>query len=67
MVNTYVLSVPMIRNLECDDKVNKYTEKNIQLSRNEWDAFETSGDFKRHPLLSVIPHNLALFDNIDDS
>ncbi|MBP9989611.1 MAG: hypothetical protein KBT46_08970, partial [Ruminococcus sp.] len=25
--------------------------KNIFLSRNDWDSFETSWDFKKHPLI----------------
>ena len=66
MGNTYVLSVPMIRNIECDDKIDNFTEKNIQLSRMDWDAFETSWNFKCHPLLSVISHNATLFDDTDD-
>lgn len=38
----------------------------IDSCRNDWDCFETSWDFKRHPLLSVIPKNAALFDTTDN-
>lgn len=47
---------------------NVYMEKNVELCKADWDSFEISWDFKRHPLLSVIPRNSALFadtDNID--
>ena len=32
-------------------RVDKITKDNIELSRGDWDAFETSWDFKRHPLV----------------
>ena len=34
-----------------NEKIEQLVEKNINLSRNDWDAFETSWDFQRHPLL----------------
>lgn len=30
---------------------SKYAEQSVFLSRNDWDSFETSWDFKRHPLV----------------
>lgn len=36
------------------------------MTKDDWDVFETSWDFKRHPLLSVIPRNSVLFDDTDD-
>lgn len=30
---------------------SKYAERSVFLSRNDWDSFETSWDFKRHPLV----------------
>lgn len=38
----------------------------INISKKDWDSFENSWDFKRHPLLSVIPQNSALFDDTND-
>ena len=38
----------------------------IQIEKQDWDSFETSWDFKRHPLLAVIPRHAALFDDIDN-
>lgn len=38
----------------CDsymDEVEKIVTENIELSRNDWDLFETSWDFKKHPLI----------------
>ena len=45
---------------------NVYMEKNVELCKADWDSFEISWDFKRHPLLSVIPRNSALFDDTDN-
>ena len=38
----------------------------IKISKEDWDSFETSWDFKRHPLISVISQNRTLFDDITE-
>ena len=38
----------------------------IKISKEDWDSFETSWDFKRHPLISVISQNRTLFDDTAD-
>lgn len=35
---------------DCDSLPKSLTERNISISREDWDAFETSWDFIRHPL-----------------
>ncbi|MBQ8913712.1 MAG: BREX-1 system adenine-specific DNA-methyltransferase PglX [Lachnospiraceae bacterium] len=42
------------------------SNNSVELSTNEWNSYETSWDFERHPLISVIPKNRMLFDDIDD-
>ena len=37
--------------IKLNEKIEQLVEKNINLSRNDWDSFETSWDFQRHPLL----------------
>ena len=32
-------------------KIDRLVEQNITLSKSDWDSFETSWDFKRHPLI----------------
>ena len=32
--------------------VNSLAENNVELSKQDWDSFETSWDFKKHPLLN---------------
>lgn len=38
----------------------------VKKEKKDWNYFETSWDFKCHPLLSVIARNSALFDDTDD-
>lgn len=42
-------SLPVI--IQDVDAVTICSESNVQLARTDWDSFETSWDFKRHPLL----------------
>lgn len=36
------------------EQVESLVAENIELSRNDWDAFETSWDFQKHPLLRKV-------------
>ena len=45
-----------------NEKKEKLVEKNINLSRNDWDSFETSWDFQRHPLIRKVPTIAEAFD-----
>lgn len=56
--------LPLIINENID--IKKIVMENIALARFDWDSFETSWDFKCHPLISVISQNRALFDDITD-
>ena len=38
-------------NIKNKDEVDLFVDNNISLSRADWDSFETSWDFKRHPLI----------------
>ncbi|MGL5765834.1 MAG: BREX-1 system adenine-specific DNA-methyltransferase PglX, partial [Sarcina sp.] len=38
-------------NIRKNESIDLLVEKNIQLARNDWDLFEISWDFKKHPLL----------------
>ena len=45
-----------IRSLPCPiidskDEINSFVEENITISRFDWDSYETSWDFQRHPLI----------------
>ena len=44
-----ILGIPFLQ--ECVNNVERIAEKNIELSRSDWDSYETSWDFKRNPLV----------------
>ena len=43
--------IPVIFDVHSEPRVNNKVEHNIALSKSDWDSFETSWDFKRHPLV----------------
>lgn len=46
-----ISSVPVIIDNNKKGQVCNIADKNIELSKNDWDSFETSWDFKKHPLV----------------
>lgn len=44
-----IIQIPYIVGQE--EKITNIVKNNIDVSKNDWDAFETSWDFKKHPLL----------------
>lgn len=46
-----IATYPIIQNEELEPSVNATVESCRGLSKTDWDSFETSWDFKRHPLL----------------
>ena len=48
----HIASIPMIRDNEYIEKVNLVTSENIDISKSDWNSFETSWDFVKHPLLN---------------
>ena len=44
-------NLPLYVKLNCIDDVAFIVEKCISLSKSDWDSFETSWDFKEHPLI----------------
>ena len=46
-----IATYPIIQNEELEPSVNAAVESCRGLSKTDWDSFETSWDFKRHPLL----------------
>lgn len=43
--------VPIIVDKLKFEMVNKYVKNNIEIAKNDWDSFETSIDFEKHPFL----------------
>lgn len=44
-----VKGLPLI--VERKEVVEKFVEENIRISLIDWDSYETSWDYKRHPLV----------------
>lgn len=47
-----VANIPLIVSDKAKKSVDEIVTANISLSRSDWDSFETSWDFKRHPLIN---------------
>lgn len=43
--------IPIKKDEKSHNKVNEMAKKQIEMSKNDWDSFETSWDFKKHPLI----------------
>lgn len=43
--------LPLIISSENFNEVLNWTDKCIEIAKNDWDSYETSWDFKRHPLV----------------
>ena len=46
-----IKSIPIIFSCEYLPLINEKVEENIKLSKDDWDSFEISWDFKKHPLI----------------
>ncbi|MCH5164333.1 MAG: BREX-1 system adenine-specific DNA-methyltransferase PglX [Clostridiales bacterium] len=46
-----IANIPVIIDDEKKIRIEKLTDENISISKSDWDSFETSWDFKKHPLL----------------
>ena len=46
-----IKSLPMLISDECKPAINGLVDSSVSISKIDWDSFETSWDFKRHPLL----------------
>lgn len=46
-----VAAMPLIFNKNLKIQIDNIVEQNIQISKDDWDSFETSWDFEQHPLL----------------
>lgn len=58
--------LPFIYDVRRKSNIDEVVKYNIEISKCDWDNYETSWDFKRHPLMSVISQNRALFDDSTD-
>lgn len=46
-----IAKIPVIYKQECNEQVTALVKENISFSKSDWDAFETSWNFTKHPLV----------------
>lgn len=57
----HIKTIPVVMGEEKED-ISLKAQKNIGLSRADWDSFETSWDFQHHPLIRKVPTIAEAFD-----
>lgn len=62
-----VASIPVAVNSPEKQSVERIVNVNVSSSKEEWDCYELSWDFQRHPLISVIAKKRMHFDDIDNT
>ena len=56
----HIASLPVI--ISNDDRISNIVKENIKISKHDWDSFETSWDFRHHPLLRKVSTIAEAFD-----
>jgi len=64
LLTTDICNLPLLIKEDFVTAISETVEKSIEISKDEWDSFETSWDFQRHPLvnLAINQHYLRLAD-----
>ena len=57
-----VANIPVITDNTKKIRIDSLTKQNIEISCSDWDSFETSWDFKHHPLLRKVSTISEAFD-----
>lgn len=47
----HIASIPVFISKQHRETINQLVDENINISKEDWDSFETSWDFKKHPLV----------------
>lgn len=56
----HISSIPIIFDIDFENKIQKLVNENISISKSDWDQFEISWDFKKHPFLNFDSSNIEL-------
>ena len=57
-----ISKIPILDYKQYDQRICDLAQDCIQMANEDWDSFETSWDFIRHPLITIIPKNRLLFE-----
>lgn len=60
-----IAKIPIIKNENFKDKISYLVNQNIEISKEDWDSFETSWDFTTHPLIEYI-EKVDYIGNLND-
>ncbi len=58
--------LPIILDENAREKVEKLVKDNIDIAKEDWDSFETSWDFTKHPLLKPISKVSTIRDSLSN-
>lgn len=59
----HIAKLPIIKNDNYLYKIVNFVKENIYISKQDWDSFETSWNFKKHPLLEFVNSMPGLHDS----
>ncbi len=62
-----ISNVPVLNYEKKLEKINKLVDNNICISKEDWDSFETSWEFRKHPLVEYKPKGNAKIEDIFES
>lgn len=55
-----IMAVPIVDISKKRERLDYLVDESIIISKNDWDAFETSWNFKKHPLVSFITNKISV-------
>lgn len=63
--NETIDSIPVIIAESIKEKIVELVDANIRISEEDWNSFETSWDYKRHPLIDSLTSNQRISEQFD--
>ena len=60
----HIAILPIIKDEKNLDDIIKFVKENIKISKDDWDSFETSWDFEKHPVLKPMSKVSTLRDSL---
>lgn len=64
--NGDIKRIPLLIDNERIHQINQLSQKNVVFSKNDWDSFETSWDFEKHPFINGEKTIKSAFDKWSD-
>ena len=55
-----IMAVPIVDISKKRERLDYLVDESIIISKNDWDAFETSWNFKKHPLVSFVTNKISV-------